>query len=291
MSSVLTFLLFMNNLLQKICASVVTCILVWNLSSGHLCAQTQRAATDEPRRSLVFAPTFKIHTVQDKVHSPLRYNGNSFGVVLGYEDVADARQSYLRAGFSTGSLFPTSDPGRSNASMQVYRAGISSGALWNIASDTVASNPLHIYLGAAIPLDAELRVHSLYSNSSVSWDIYLNLALAAAANYTFTVGDKRLYASIQARLPLVGFASRPLYITTFPVSSITQSLSDAYTPTLGVASILNYPMLSLRNAVHLELSNGNTMGLSYAWDFYNATIRNRVENARHSVAIVLQYRL
>ena len=156
-------------------------------------------------------------------------------------------------------------------------------------------NRLHLWAGGSLQEDAFFRIIPSLGNASTSTSLFFNLNAEGMIQYDFAYIENHTHNLFtvygKVVLPLGGLICRPSY-----------AFMDNYTSDINLvntilssyeASGMFFPGVSTDVGLHLNLPNGNMIGLSYRWDYL--TTRNkgyyRFDNAFHTISLDFMFKL
>ena len=156
-------------------------------------------------------------------------------------------------------------------------------------------NRLHLWAGASLQEDAFFRIIPSLGNASTSTSLFFNLNAEGMIQYDFAYIKNHthnlftIYGKVV--LPLGGLICRPSY-----------AFMDNYTSDINLvntilssyeASGMFFPGVSTDVGLHLNLPNGNMIGLSYRWDYLTTRSKGyyRFDNAFHTISLDFMFKL
>jgi hypothetical protein len=226
--------------------------------------------------------------VQDAALSPLRYLGA--GGLGGLEYRAYQGNIYLSFSADVvGTLLAPSIGNDLNAgqilSIQVFGATALAVRIIN-----EEENAFRAYAGGLIQSLTHVKTQTAFGNSAIALDSYNSIGIMGRVEKDFSLFGKAFRASSQANLPLFGIASRPSYSTPsrYPVAGLSNPLNIL--GNVQFVSFVSFPLFGFRNSLEYMLPSGNFIALNYDWDFYSYSLYNKVQSARHSIALSLHFK-
>lgn len=229
------------------------------------------------------------HVYHDKAISPLPYAGLSYGASAAYSSIVADRRFFVTLSFCPSGTFTATTVDKSSSTLNLaLLVNGSIGYGWRIFSGEDLSSRL--FVGPTLHFTGNLKTHSQYSNNAISFDVYASIAALGRIEKDIAVGGSPFTLSSQVTMPLLGWMARPYYST---VTTDLRNQGD-----ISLVGLDNrvmwfgiFPMMTIRTDILCPLSNGNSLGVGYEWEFYSTQYRNLVQAARHGAYIFLQTKL
>ncbi len=225
--------------------------------------------------------------VQDQGISPLSYQGVGGGVVLGHfrETKRSITQSTVRFDLNN----PSSEI--SGAAMYTYRLeAIYQYYFKNFGKE---DGKLKIYPGISGLARWVLRDHQSFTNNSQHIETRFSLAPSVLIKRPFNIFNRDFELGIFSQLPLLTYATRPLFASTrFPASVNKEEVEFFdYLKNGEILSFGNHFRLSTQTYLLFPLKSGNALRLDYFWMFESYNAQNPVKTGEHGLMISTFFKL
>lgn len=219
--------------------------------------------------------------VQDQGISPLNYQGIGGGVVLGHlrETKRSIAQSTAR--------FDLNNPSSSisGATMLTYKLeGTYQHYFKNLGKD---DGKWKIYPGISGLARWVLRDHQSFTNNRQHIETRFSIAPSVLIKRPFNIFKRDFELGIFSQLPLLTYATRPLFASTrFPASVNKEEVEFFdYLKEGEIVSLGNHFRLSTQTYLLFPFKNGNALRLDYFWMFESYKALNPVKTGEHGIMI------
>lgn len=227
-------------------------------------------------------------TIQDDGISPLVYDGiGAAGSISLWEDYNRNKQI---TSFQFDINFPDSEI--SGAQLYTFRYELNYSYFFKKKEEGIDKKWL-ILPGLTVTHKWAFRQHQSYSNNSLHVETRTSLAPSLYLERPFTIFNRDFVLGATSSLPLITYATRPLYASTKFSASLNKEdagifdyLSDGEIVTLG-------KYFKWKNFFFLRypFKNGNALQLSYDWSLESYKAVNSMKTGEHSLLITTVLKL
>jgi len=217
----------------------------------------------------------------DEGISPLLYNGIGGGVVLGhYQEKKKSINTFL-AKFD----FNAPSSKISNAEMYTYRLEGHYQRYWKLANE--ANSKWKIRPGVDFSAKWALRQHLSFSNNSQHIETRFSLAPSVMIARPFKLWNRNFELGTFASIPLLTYATRPLFASTKFPASINKEEIEFFDYLKGgeIISLGSYFKWTSQYYFYYAFKNGNGLRLDYLWSFESYKAQNPIKTGEHSIVI------
>lgn len=279
-----------NSLLKKFL------ILLFVSTQGQLLLNAQEAdtsrdasASDAPELFLLFGGGYSYSSGRDASVSPLVYRGHSGVVTAGFYD-------YRAKGHHKVDIHAAAGMGKPELAHVMH----SKMWLYHMQVDYTYVHALYpipelqtmLYLGGTWHTNAFIKYHTKYSNNFINYDGATDLAITPMARTRINLFQRQWHLDFRLVIPLVAAYIRPGFANSFPTEILTTDNNfKGFLKSIAIAGWGNYQRLQTQLALNYFLKNGNSLMLSYRWDYYHINSVNEVKQAFHTIAITTNFNL
>jgi len=225
--------------------------------------------------------------VLDEGISPLLYNGIGGSVILGHLTEKDSKlnTSHLKFDFNN----PNSSI--SNAEMYTFRLEGHYQQYWNVSNEN--DKFINLNLGFDLSGKWALRQHLSYTNNSQHIETRISVAPAILIDKSFTLWKRKFDIGMFVNIPVVTYATRPLFASTKFPASINKEEVEFFDYILegDIISFNKYFKWSNQMYLYYPLKNGNGLRLDYFWSFESYQSQNPIKTAEHAIMISTFFQL
>ncbi len=219
--------------------------------------------------------------VQDQGISPLNYAGIGGGAVLGH--LRETRRSLAQSTARFDLNNASSDI--SGAAMFTYRLeGMYQHFFKSLGKD---NGKWKVYPGLSALGRWVLRDHQSFTNNSQHIETRFSLAPSVLIKRPFSFFKLDFEMGIFSQLPLLTYATRPLFASTRFPSSVNKEEVEFfdYLKDGKIVSLGNHFRLSTQTYLLFPFKNGNSLRLDYFWMFESYNAQNPIKTGEHSLMI------
>jgi hypothetical protein len=219
--------------------------------------------------------------VIDEGISPLLYNGIGGNVLLGH--IQEKENSIKTSSAKFDFNIPSSSI--SNAEMYTFRLEGHYQRYWKIA--TRENKKLKIRPGFDVSAKWALRDHQSFTNNSQHIETRFSVAPAIMITRPFELWNRGFELGLFTSMPLVTYATRPLFASTRFSASINKEEVEFfdYVKEGEIISFGSYFKWSAQYYLYYPFKNGNGLRLDYFWSYESYKAQNPIKTGEHSIMI------
>lgn len=225
--------------------------------------------------------------VLDEGISPLLYKGSGGSVVLGHFRETQKNVSSSLATFH----FNNPSSSISGADMYTYRLEGKYQHYWKIKKNE--EKKWKVRPGVSGTANWNLRQHRSFTNNSQHIETRFSVAPAIMITRPFTLWKRDFEFGLFNQLPLITYATRPLFASTKFPASVNKEKVDFYDYLLQgeLVSFGKYFKWSAQTYLLFPLKSGNALRLDYFWAFESYNAINPIRTGEHAIMISTFFKL
>lgn len=273
---------------------ITAALMLMLLNTSILWAQ-ERAEKDSTSEQsykefyLPFGAAYTFSFGRDDGVSPMIYRGHIGVFRTGFYDYRP--HGYHKVDMSlAGGIAKQSHSDVLNGNLQQYRAYIDYTYVHHIKD--ITAWPLGFYLGGSWYTGGFIRYHSKYSNNFLNYEAATHLALTPAFRKKLQLFGRRWHIDARLALPFIAAYVRPDYVTPYTIEMRTSdSEVKGFLKSAEIAGPVSYKRLTAQFSLNYFLLNGNSLMLTYKWDYYHIKSVNPVKQGFHTIGFLTHFNL
>lgn len=152
--------------------------------------------------------------------------------------------------------------------------------------------PRGFYLGGSFHTHGFMRYHNQYSNNFLNYEAAADLALVPMYRQELSLFNRKWHVDLQLELPFFAAFVRPDYVTPYKIEMRTnENKVLGFLKGIEYAGPGSYQRLQSQVSLNYFLKNGNSLMLTYRWNYYHIASLNAVRQSFHTIAFTTNFNL